>query len=237
MAAPTRRVAVLAGRYPDDRYSVNRGYIDAILALGATPLIVPSGPGADPAQMIELLELVHAVVLTGGGDVQPEAYGGADHPKIMELDTDRDAVELAFTTAAIERGVRILGICRGIQLLTVALGGTLVPDLPEAGFIGHWQEDKQYEPVHQVEPEAGSVAGLALAGTTLVNSIHHQAVATTGTHLRATAYSHDGVIEAVEADGLLGVQWHPERLLGHDAIHLAPFRWALTGHPGLVQAA
>ena len=125
----------------------------------------------------------------------------------------------------INRGVAVLGICRGIQLLAASVGGSLVADLPEAGHEGHWQEERQYEPVHAVEARSGSLAERALGGATVVNSIHHQAVLHPGPALEATAWSPDGVIEAIEGPGILGVQWHPERLCADDRRHLAPFAW------------
>jgi putative glutamine amidotransferase len=128
-------------------------------------------------------------------------------------------------------GRRVLGICRGMQIMAVASGGTLHQHLPTAGFEHHWEESRQYEPVHEVIADAGSKAAFALGGTVKVNSIHHQAVRKAGEGLHATAWSDDGVIEAVEGDELLGVQWHPERLLDSDGRHLAPFRWlAGEGH-------
>lgn len=220
-------VAIIVGRTPLDRYSVNRGYVDGVLAAGGRPVIVPAGPGVGPEHVIDALAGVRAVVLTGGGDVVPEQYGAVEHPTSMELDVDRDDVELLAARVAIEHGIPVLGICRGIQVLAVATGGRLVADLPEAGFEGHWQESRQYEPVHTVEAEAGSLAEAALGGATLVNSIHHQAVADPGS-LRVSAMSPDGVIEALEGPGILGVQWHPERLLGTDERHVAPFRWLVS---------
>jgi putative glutamine amidotransferase len=107
------------------------------------------------------------------------------------------------------------------------MGGRLVTDLPDAGFEGHWQEARQCEPVHAVEAERGSLARAALGGARDVNSIHHQAVADPG-RLQVTACSADGVVEALEGPGILGVQWHPERLLATDPRHLAPFRWLLA---------
>ena len=141
-------------------------------------------------------------------------YGEDRHPELMELDADRDDVELAVVPRSPGRGRPVLGICRGIQLLAVALGGALVPGPAAAGYEDHWHEDRQYEPVHAVDAEPGSLPRGRLGGADHVNSIHHQAVAEPGPGLRATAWSADGVIEAVEADGVLGVQWHPERLLG-----------------------
>lgn len=101
-------------------------------------------------------------------------------------------------------------------------------DLPAGGFSGHWAEDRQHEPVHPVETEPSSAARQALAGCAEVNSIHHQAIAAPGRTLRATAWSPDDVIEAVEAPGRLGLQWHPERLVASDRRNLAPFEWMLA---------
>jgi putative glutamine amidotransferase len=108
--------------------------------------------------------------------------------------------------------------------MAVAAGGTLHQDLPSAGYDGHWIREREYEPVHALTADAGTAASLALAGATKVNSIHHQAVLDAG-DLHPTAWSDDGVIEAIEGQDALGVQWHPERLLDSDARHLAPFQW------------
>jgi putative glutamine amidotransferase len=226
------RIAVLIGRYPEDRYSVNRGYVDALLAVGAFPVLVPAGPGTDVDAVLDAVGEASGVVFTGGGDMSPEHYGGPDHPSLMELDPDRDDVELAVVRAATDRGQPVLGICRGHQALAVALGGSLVTDVVSVGRDNHWYEAEQHEPVHGIEVDAGSLASIAAAGAVEVNSIHHQAVADAGRVLRATAWSPDGVIEAVEADGILGVQWHPERLLAHDGRHLAPFRWVVGAAAG-----
>ncbi len=119
----------------------------------------------------------------------------------------------------------MLGICRGIQVLAVAHGGTLHQDLAADGFTGHhWDEERQHEPVHVVEVVAGTATADALGGARVVNSIHHQAVKQCGS-LTATAWSDDGVIEAVEGERVLGLQWHPERLCDREPCHLAPFEW------------
>jgi putative glutamine amidotransferase len=224
-------VAILAGRSPVERYSLHRGYVEAVWAVGGRAVIVPAGPGADEERVLDLVERADALVVSGGGDVDPAFYdapGAADHAKLQECDPARDAVELAAVRHAVGSGLRVLGICRGAQVVAVASGGTLVIDLPEAGFDGHWEYERQHEPVHGVHADPGSQAAAALAGAAKVNSIHHQAVDDPGPHLRATAWSDDGVIEAVEAPGMLGVQWHPERLAADEPRHLAPFSWVVA---------
>jgi putative glutamine amidotransferase len=207
---------------------VHRGYVDALHAVGALPVLVPAGPGGDVERCVEFVEQVDAVLATGGGDVDPVRYGADRTDALDGVDLDRDEIEANVVLAARALGKPVLGICRGAQLVTAALGGSLVIDLPAAGCTGHWEEARQYEPVHAIVAEGGTTAARVLAGAGHVNSIHHQAVAEPGPVLVASAWSDDGVIEAVEAEGVLGVQWHPERLLDHDRRHLAPFAW-LTG--------
>ncbi len=232
MSSPSPIVAVLVGRHPEERYSLHRGYVDALAAVGARPLVVPAGPGLEQIGLDGWLDGCQGVVVTGGGDVAPARYGQVPSTDTLDaVDDGRDAVEIAAVRWAIERELPVLGICRGHQVLAVALGGTLIQDLPSAGHDGHWALDREYLPAHGLKVEAGSMAEAALGGATEVNSIHHQAVADPGPQLRCTAWSPDGVIEAVEAVGLLGLQWHPERLSGGDPRHLAPFRWLVDGCP------
>jgi putative glutamine amidotransferase len=224
----TRTVAVLVGREPDARYSVHRGYVDALNAVGAFAVLVPTSDGVDIERCLEVVARFDAVLATGGGDIDPALYGAAGSHAVDGVDRHRDNVETAVVVATRERGAPLLGVCRGSQILAVALGGALVVDLPTIGYAGHWEEARQFEPVHTVTADATTLASAALAGTSMVNSIHHQAVADPGPELVATAWSCDGVIEAVEADGVLGLQWHPERLLDHDCSHLAPFKWLVA---------
>lgn len=214
-------VAVTAGRWPKERYSLHRGYLDGVRAVGATPVVVPAGAVDD---LGAVLDVCGALIVTGGGDVEPACYGEAPAVTLMEVDQDRDALEVAAVHGARARSLPVLGICRGAQVLAVALGGSLHQDLPMAGFPSHWHEDRQNEAVHDVMAENGSLASEALAGATRVNSIHHQAIARVGPELEVTARCPDGVIEAVEGERMLGLQWHPERLLS-DPRHLAPFEW------------
>lgn len=226
------RVAVVAGRAPQARYSLHRGYVDALVAIGAIPVVLPAGPGVPVEGTLSVLAECDALLLSGGGDVHPATYADKATSDALaatckEIDAERDEVELALLSAARDAGKRVLGICRGAQLLAAALGGSLLTDLPSAGHEGHWREEAEAQPVHAVEPEPGTLAGRLLGRVREVNSIHHQAVADPGPELRASAYSPDGVVEAVEGERLLGLQWHPERMAAGDPRHLAAFSWLI----------
>lgn len=221
-------IAVIIGREPAHRYSVHRGYVDAVAGAGGLPIVMPAiaVDGAND-RIMEVIAQADGLLLTGGGDIDPGRYDPAVAPEVYDVDPVRDVLEIDAFHAMRAEGRRVLGICRGIQLMAVASGGSLHQHLPSAGFDHHWEESRQYEPVHEVIADANTAASFALAGAVKVNSIHHQAVREPGRELRATAWSDDGVIEAIEGDGALGVQWHPERLLDLDARHLAPFHWLL----------
>lgn len=224
-------VGVLIGRAPEERYSTHRGYVASIAAAGGVPILLPAGPDLDRSALTAVVDLCHSVVVTGGGDVDPRHYGveSAMPDDLMDVDATRDMAEIAVVRHAMAQGKRVLGVCRGAQLLAVMGGGTLILDLKEKGLDGHWDEVHQYEPVHHIEAASGSLAEQILGSVDRVNSIHHQAIADPGQTLRATAWSPDGVIEAVEGPRLLGVQWHPERLTASDPRHLAPFAWLVGG--------
>lgn len=219
------RVAVLLGREPEDRFSVHQGYVRAVFAVGALPVLAVPGPADSDRHVVQLATTCDAVLLTGGHDVAAARYGEADGGKVAGVDQDRDRVEIAVVVAAADRGLRTLGICRGAQVLNVALGGSLHQDLVSDGFDEHSVEAHPHEPAHELRVEPGSLTASLLAGTTKVNSLHHQGVKALGTGLSATAWAPDGLVEAFEGDGLLGLQWHPERLLDLDEVFLAPFRW------------
>jgi putative glutamine amidotransferase len=230
MSAARPTVGVLCGRSPAERYSTQQGYIASVVAAGGLPLIIPAGPHVDPLDLTAMVDYCHALIITGGGDVDPDVYSvpvSAMSECLMDVDPSRDMAELGAAQYAMAQGKRVLGVCRGAQLLAVMGGGTLIIDLKEKGLDGHWDEDRQYEPVHDVRAEAGSLAAQVLGDLTRVNSIHHQAIADPGQLVRASAWSPDGVIEAVEGPGLLGVQWHPERLSSVDHRFLTPFTWVV----------
>jgi putative glutamine amidotransferase len=206
---------------------VNRSYVDAVVRAGGLPLILPV---LDPADADQVLQTVDGLLLTGGGDVEPLHYGATAVPEVHGIDPGRDAFELALVPAAAAAGIPVLGICRGAQVLNVAMGGTLVQHLPDVSDRPHCLRDRSGEPVHDVGIEAGTrLAGLAGVDRLPVNSLHHQAVDTLGSGLRAVAWADDGVVEAIEGvwSRMLGVQWHPELLPGHPA-HDGLFRWLVA---------
>jgi len=210
-------VAVTAPRRLVDgreRVTLNTAYVRALEIAGLVPLAVPTMLAADRAGAA--LAAVRGLVLTGGEDVAPDRYGAAPHPRLGEVDPVRDAAELALIAAARQRGMPILAICRGIQILNVALGGTLYQDLeserpgpvPHAGETSH----------HAVRVETGSLLERTLGTrSATVNSRHHQAIRDLAPGLKAVAWADDGVIEGAEpadasAPWMVAVQWHPEDL-------------------------
>lgn len=225
MPTLTPRVAVLLGREPDDRFSIHRGYVDALFAAGSLPLLLGPGPGDTDAAVLAAVGECDALLLTGGHDVDPTLYGEQNEGLVKGIDTDRDRLEVQVVQQAVAQGQRVLAICRGIQILNVALGGSLHQDVVSDGFEQHSVEDQPHEPVHDVIVEPGSVVERLLDGTTKVNSLHHQAVKALGDGVAVTARAPDGLVEAIEGDRIVGVQWHPERMLGHDDVFHAPFRW------------
>jgi len=201
------------------RARLNSAYVEAIEAAGLIPLVTP--PLRDPSLAADLLQRVDGLVLTGGEDVDPRHYGAPRHAATEPPHAARDAWELALVAAARDMAMPVLAICRGMQLLNVALGGTLVQDLPteRPGPIRHSQASARAERVHAAAVEEGSRLARAMGATAIgVNSSHHQAIDRVATGLSAVARSADGVIEGVESAGegwwLLGAQWHPEELIG-----------------------
>jgi putative glutamine amidotransferase len=222
------RLAVLLGRDGTVRYSMHRGYVDAVLAIGAVPVLVAAAAVEHHAALLDLVCSCDGVIVTGGVDVDPALYGEAVDGA-HDIDPERDEFEIAAVHAARAAGVRVLGICRGAQVVNVALGGTLHQDLPTAGFDGHWEAERQYEAVHGVVAEPGTLAAAVLGGATRINSIHHQAIKDPAPGVVVGARAPDGVIESIETDGVLAVQWHPERLFGADPGQLEIFRWVSGG--------
>lgn len=195
-------------------------------AAGLAALLIPVSGPADSAA--GLLDRVDGLLLTGGGDVAPEQYAARQRAQTSGINARRDAVEIELVRLACRRGLPILAVCRGIQLMNVALGGTLVQDLPTADppRQGHMALQSWNGAAHQVLVEPGTLLRRLLGPEASVNSLHHQAVETVAPGLRVAARAPDGVIEAVEDSGtrfVVGLQWHPE-MLGSDHASFAVFR-------------
>ena len=209
--------AVTATRRTDEgreRIALNTAYVRALASAGVAPLIVPST--LDPKYASDVLARVDGLLLTGGEDVDPTSYHAPAHPRLEDTDPARDALELALIAAARSRGIPVLGICRGIQILNVAYGGTLYQDLPSERPTAIDHADEQQRHGIRVAPDSLAhriVRKLELS----VNSRHHQGIRDLAPGLKATAWADDGLVEAIEPAGsdgeaswLLGVQWHPE---------------------------
>ncbi|MCK9248796.1 MAG: gamma-glutamyl-gamma-aminobutyrate hydrolase family protein [Solirubrobacteraceae bacterium] len=200
-----------------NRRSVTLGveYVDAVADDGGLPVVVVPA-GDDPADVVRRLD---ALVLSGGADVAPATYGAAPHPALGPTDEAVDRWEIALVRRALDDGLPVLAVCRGIQVLNVARGGTLWQDLPtEAGLEGHRQTAPGTEATHDVDVAPGSrLATVVGSGPLATNSFHHQAVRDVGAGLDVVARTADGVVEALEdrdAAFCIGVQWHAETLVG-----------------------
>jgi putative glutamine amidotransferase len=200
-----------------ERVRLNEAYVTAIREAGLTPFIVAP---MDPSDAAPILDAVAGVVFTGGEDVDPSAYGARRAEKTYDPHARRDAFELALARGARDRRIPTLAICRGLQLMNVALGGTLVQDIgsecPDA--IPHDRSDSRTDRVHDISVEPSTHLAAAVDGERMtVNSSHHQALARVADGLRVNARSPDRIIEGAEWAGdewwMLGVQWHPEELV------------------------
>jgi putative glutamine amidotransferase len=196
---------------------IRHTYPLAVAEAGGVPILIPPLP--DPEPLRQILSIVDGLLFPGGWDVEPARFGEAAHPAVQS-DEVLDALELRLAGWAVAEEVPTLGICRGQQLLNVALGGSLIQDLPSAG-IPHPQSSSRPPGTglaHRIEIESGSrLAEILGADSVEVNSFHHQAVRDLGRGLLAVAWSPDGVIEGVESTEhpwLLAVQFHPEDLVG-----------------------
>jgi len=198
------------------RVRVNEAYTNALASVGLIPLVLPP---VDATMATASLDGVAGLVLTGGEDVGAEHFGQAPHPAMGTPHPGRDEYELALTHAAAERRLPTLAICRGAQVVNVALGGTLIQDIPSLKPLAsdHDLSARRSERVHPLAIERGSSLANIVGDTSItVNSSHHQAVDTVAPDLRISATSPDGIIEALEPKSgdwwMIAVQWHPEEL-------------------------
>lgn len=211
---------------------MNRMYLDALVRAGAAPVLLPLLP-EQPEVMRALYERLDGLLLPGGVDIEPSNFGEPRHELLRRTDPPRDAVELQLARWALADGMPVLGLCRGLQILNIAAGGTLFQDL-QAQRFGSQKHD--FEPpehtrdflAHDVELVMGSrLHALVGAASAPVNSMHHQGIQRLGAGLAATAHAPDGLIEAIEGEGnafTVAVQWHPESLEPNDEVSRALFR-------------
>ena len=223
----------LTSNYSDIDATIRSVYYRQIVKAGGTPVIIP--PVADKNVILNTLEHIDALVLTGGGDFNPLWCGEEPVPALHNINKERDLAELLITHLAFNRQIPMLGTCRGIQTLAMALGGKVAQDVKTE--IKHSQDADRTEPTHSVQVEKGSILhGIYGEEKLYVNSFHHQVVSNAGDRFHVTARSADGLIEAIESSELkpiLGVQWHPE-WLEDDGLKI--FQW-LTQQAALFNAA
>ncbi len=221
MRSPTIGLTTLHSRLPGkdfDYLSITEKYVTALVQAGAIPVLVPLA--LPETYLDELLNRLDGIIFTGGGDIQPQRFGGRDHPLLENVDPERDRVELHLARRAADTHTPFLGICRGLQTVNVALGGSLHGDIQTElpGSLRHamFERGPRDRLVHPVRIEEGSqLASILEQPIVQVNSGHHQAAKEVPEVLTVTAYAPDGVIEAFELQDHpfgLAVQWHPEWL-------------------------
>lgn len=209
-------MSIRADRAPEQA-QLNASYIEAVQSAGGLPVLL--APQLSPPALSALLDQIDGLMLTGGGDINPEWYDEQPHDTVRGIVTARDATEIAAIELARARALPLLAICRGMQMLNVALGGSLVQDIPTQieNAIAHAVPEPRCGPAHAVSVKPGSKLATILGGTDVeVNSRHHQSVRDLGKGLEPVAWAPDGVIEGVELQHerfVVGVQWHPEDMI------------------------
>lgn len=217
-------IGIISGQYSTPDRVVNGlrpAYTDVVIRAGGIPLLIVPTPGPDDLRAV--FERLDGVLLAGGGDIDATHYGMDNNALVREIEPERDRAELAFARWALTENRPLLGICRGCQIVNVALGGTLYRDIPTEypGYTGldHalWGKFPRDHVGHTVSVTPGSrlAESLGQSGALGVNSLHHQALRDTPPALAVSARAEDGLIEGVEAPGarfFVGVQWHPEEL-------------------------
>jgi putative glutamine amidotransferase len=230
------RIGVTWKAYTEDNVQLPTPYIKAVKEAGADEVVVLTPePEVRPERR---LEGIQGLLLPGGVDVHPRHYGQDPHPLLGQVDEERDALELSLIREALRRDIPILAICRGIQVLNVAAGGTLFQDLSLAGVDPgrHRTTEPEWEVAHLLSLPGDSllrtIVGVQEIG---VNTFHHQAVDRVAGGFAAIAWSEDGVVEAIESTGhrfVLGVQWHPERMIEHHPLQRRIFEAFLSAARG-----
>ena len=218
MSAPVIGITTY-GRGEDASFSLPGDYVDAVRRAGGVPLLAPHGEG----NWTPLIAQVSGWILAGGGDVDPVTYGGEEHDAVYMVDAERDASEFELVRRLVDAGRPILGICRGAQVLNVALGGDLHTHLPDVvgDEVAHRVPPREPVP-HRLALKPGSKLAKIMKELEFVAaSWHHQGIRRLAPALSATAFAPDGVVEGLEMEDhpwLVGVQWHPELTAASDPI-------------------
>lgn len=213
------------------RLYVARSYYEAVLSIGAKPYIFPLSE-LSINYIEEYINEFECLVFCGGEDVHPKYYNQEPQISIRKINLLRDKIEIQALRAAYRQNKRVLSICRGIQVMNVAFGGTLKQDINNQGFISHWQELEKSEGYHKVEIKGELFKSIFCKDEIYVNSFHHQAIDELADGFLIEAISKDGVIEAiskVDREFFVGVQWHPELMWEKDNLQLNLFKKFIGG--------
>ncbi len=234
-----RPVIGITGNYADQTCTLAEGYYQSVLKAGGIPVIIPPRyveEGDDCSDLTGVLDNIDGIVFSGGGDPNPLLFGEEPVVQLHSITPERDLQELKLVRMAYNRQIPMLGICKGIQMINAALGGTLYQDIhsqKEGGvWVKHSQDEDRRFPSHTVKVENGTLLHKLFGRDTLqVNSFHHQACKDIAPCLRLSAISPDGIIEAIESNeykSILGVQWHPETFVLRDSDEMMPiFHWLI----------
>ena len=223
----------ITGNYDKETCTLAEGYYQSVLKAGGMPLIIP--PFQETDRLCQMLDTIDGIIFSGGGDINPLFFGEEPIKELHSITPERDRQELLLARLAYDRQIPMLGICKGIQTINLALGGTVYQDIHtqmEGTRIKHSQDQDRRYPSHSVRLMPGSIMQRIFGSTTItVNSFHHQACKEAAPCLNATAISPDGVIEAIESNefkSVLGVQWHPETYTLRQNNDMMPiFHWLI----------
>lgn len=210
-----------------ERVNLTNAYVDAIEKAGGVPIVVPVNTNKENIKA--QVSAMDGIIISGGDDVNPNLYKEEPVRELGYINPIIDEFDIEVIKVALEMNKPILGICRGLQVLNVALGGSLYQDLKyiKGSHIKHNQETKTYLGTHYIDIKENSILKEIIKEKVLVNSYHHQSVKTLGNNLKVIAYSNDGIIEAVQKENekfVLGVQWHPELMVDYSEYMLNLFK-------------